>query len=76
MEDQITVFNRHLSLSAGEPAGSCELPDVLGLAAWIQSVLRASGVWCWFGNHADRSTRLLLGCPLEGKTKMHLQHDW
>lgn len=76
MEDQLTLFNSYLYLCPGKPAGSCELPDVLGFAAWIQSVLRASGMWCWSGNHADRSTRLLPGCPLERKTKVYLQHDW
>lgn len=58
---------------AGEPAGSCELPDVLGAAAGLQSVLGAGGLRRRFSHHADRRSRLLPGRPLEKQTKVHLQ---
>lgn len=59
--------------SAGEPAGSRQLPDVLGAAAGLQSVLGARGLWRGPRHHAHRRARLLPGCPLEGETKVHLQ---
>lgn len=62
--------------SSGEPAGSCVLPDVLGSAAGLQSLLRARGVWRRPGHHAHWCARLLLRCPLERKTKVHLQLHW
>lgn len=52
--------------SPGEPAGASVLPDVLGRAAGIQSLLRACGLWRGPGHHAHWRPRLLPGRPLEG----------
>lgn len=57
---------------SGEPAGSCVLPDVLGVVAGIQSLFRAGGLWRWSGHHAYWCTGILPGCPLERQTKVYL----
>lgn len=62
---------------SGDSAGSCVLPDVLGVVAGFQSLLRTSGLRRRSGHHAHRCSGLLPGCPLERKTKMHLHlHRW
>ncbi|XP_061578216.1 asc-type amino acid transporter 1 isoform X2 [Cololabis saira] len=56
----------------GEPAGTGVLPDVLGRAAGVQSVLRARGLWRRARHHAHRRTCVLPRGPLERQTKVHL----
>lgn len=65
-----------ITCSPGEPAGASGLPDVLGSASGLQSLLRASGLRSWPGHHAHRRPCLLLGRSLERKTKVYLPFHW